>query len=479
MSIKKTYFIDTNIILDSVSNIFKLSQNGMNTIMIPETCIDELDNKKSGFDSINMNARQFGRIVELAEVVSTTTIDGVTYSELELDTVDKDRIILIAKDKYEADNVGYNVDKNIINDRKILEVSKDVMDNKKELMKKLSFINEECIFLSIDIMCRVRAITLKLPVETLKGKDQKIDLEFHREVSTGYEKESINNLDVHTLDKDYIPSIFNYTIVIENGGQVLTKVKNDRLEIIDEDELIKQEVSPRNKNQKFFSSAILDEHYKIVASNALAGSGKTLLAVSGAMKLIKDKTLNYSGITYIRNSIESLNKGEEVGFLSGNDEKFEIYNFPLFDSLSYIGNNRLKKSNDNSQGANKKKIDKSAIEEEVNELIKFYDIETMWTGAMRGRTLTNRIIIIDEAQNMSAETLQLVMTRVDETCKVIVIGSNNQIDNAHTNQYINGLSVLLNATKDKHEELNMFACKLDRVLRGPITEFSERIFSKR
>ena len=69
LEIKKVYSIDTNIILDNPSNIIKLYDVG-NIILVPEVVIDEHDNKKSGFEEINYNARQFARFLEEAEIVS-------------------------------------------------------------------------------------------------------------------------------------------------------------------------------------------------------------------------------------------------------------------------------------------------------------------------------------------------------------------------------------------------------------------------
>ena len=97
---------------------------------------------------------------------------------------------------------------------------------------------------------------------------------------------------------------------------------------------------------------------------------------------------------------------------------------------------------------------------------------------MRGRTLSNAFIIIDEAQNMSNKTMQMVLSRVDNTCKVVVLGSNKQIDNFYVNKYTNALTTLLKATKEKNDFVNIFAIKLEKVLRGPITEWAEKIFSR-
>ena len=103
----------------------------------------------------------------------------------------------------------------------------------------------------------------------------------------------------------------------------------------------------------------------------------------------------------------------------------------------------------------------------------------MWVGEMRGRTISDAIVIVDEIQNCSASTGQLILSRLDKNCKVICIGSNRQIDNLYTNKYINSLSFLLKAAKTLHSEVSLFAIELNRVIRGPITEFAEAIFTRK
>lgn len=73
--------------------------------------------------------------------------------------------------------------------------------------------------------------------------------------------------------------------------------------------------------------------------------------------------------------------------------------------------------------------------------------------------------------------MQLILTRVDASCKVIVLGSNLQIDSFYVNKHTNGLSTLLNSTQRRYEGINLFSIKLNRVLRGPITEWAEDVFS--
>lgn len=98
---------------------------------------------------------------------------------------------------------------------------------------------------------------------------------------------------------------------------------------------------------------------------------------------------------------------------------------------------------------------------------------------MRGRTFNNTVAIIDEAQGMSKASLQKVITRFGKNCKIIIIGSNNQIDNPYLNKYTNGLSTLLDACTKSHDTVRLHAVSLPKVVRGPIAEFAENLFSER
>ncbi|MCT7606957.1 PIN domain-containing protein [Aliarcobacter butzleri] len=116
----KYYVLDTNILLEDATNIYKLSQDGKNLIILAETVLDEIDTKKSGFDEINFQAREFARILEDSNIISSTKKD--LYKIIRLKINNKDTVIdIISKDEYEINSK--NVSLNIINDRKILEIS--------------------------------------------------------------------------------------------------------------------------------------------------------------------------------------------------------------------------------------------------------------------------------------------------------------------------------------------------------------------
>lgn len=463
----KYYVLDTNILLEDATNIYKLSQDGKNLIILAETVLDEIDTKKSGFDEINFQAREFARILEDSNIISSTKKD--LYKIIRLKINNKDTVIdIISKDEYEINSK--NVSLNIINDRKILEIS--TFAN--------TYYKHKVEFISLDIMARTRAISLDIKTNSLLGKDKDIfDLDFIKYIDINFEDlEYLDNEEIIKFDKDYKPYNFSYCFKVKHSDQVLlANIQNKKIKLLDEVEIRDQVITPLNKEQLFFSDAIINHFYNVLIIEAKAGSGKTLLALSGALKLVRQKF--FQKIIYIRNSIESLDKGEDVGYLPGLEEKFKIYNHPLMDSLDYIIRTEHKrKRNKKAPDIVFQQLDDSEVTARIEQMISNYGIETMWVGEMRGRTLSNSFIIIDEAQNMSNKTMQMVLSRIDSSCKVVVLGSNKQIDNFYVNKYTNALTTLLKSTKNEDNLVNIFAIKLEKVLRGPITEWAEQIFSK-
>lgn len=465
MTFEKYYVLDTNILLEDATNIFKLSDNNNNLLILPETVLDEIDSKKSGFDEINFQAREFARTLENATIENSISIEE--HKIVRLKVLDKSgaMIDIISKDEYVANSK--NVAINIFNDRKILEIA--------------SFANvyyeKPVVFLSLDIMARTRALSMDIQTDALFGTKSDFNFEFHKEVTVPFEKiEFLENSDITQYDPDYQCYNFTYSFKVKSSDQIiLAGVQNGKVRLLDEGEIRDQIITPLNMEQLFFCNAILQHYYNVLIVEAKAGSGKTLLALSGALKLIRRK--EFQRIIYIRNSIESLDKGEDIGYLPGYEEKFKIYNHPLMDSLDYIIRSDHKKKNGNKKGTVYEPLEDAEVTTRIEQLIANYNIETMWVGEMRGRTLSNAFVIIDEAQNMSNKTMQMVLSRIDSSCKVIVLGSNMQIDNFYVNKYTNALTTLLKSTQQQSDLVNLFAVKLKKVLRGPITEWAESIFS--
>ena len=462
----KTYILDTNIILDDLNNIFKI-YNNENILILPSITLDELDTKKTNFDELGYRSREFGRFLDECEIqvisnpslldfVKQELTDNLRLSKL---TTKSNNITLYVADlkEFESDTKYRNT--TILNDRKIIEICQYFKDS---------------ILISFDVMCRLKALSENIEAETLKGSSQDTQYQFIKELSLK-DYIDLDGTKVYDFDKDYQPENFNYIIKFDNGKTDIYQVFNDTLYKLDENNINKQDIKPLNLGQKLFVGSVISDFTNIIISNAPAGSGKSLLAISTAMRLIKEKKFNK--IVYIRNSIESIDKGEDIGYLPGLEEKFAIYNHPLYDNLKFIAKQQLTQANHNK--SNKDQISEDLIDKRAEELQERYNITTMWIGELRGRTISDAVVIIDEVQNFSKSSLRTSISRLDKGCKLIVIGSNNQIDNPYINKYTNGLSVLFNATKEKHPEVKLHATTMDKIVRGGITAFAERVFNSK
>ncbi|MEN8717673.1 MAG: PIN domain-containing protein, partial [Sulfurovum sp.] len=121
MNFEKYYVLDTNIILEDATNIFKLSDDGKNLIVLPETVLDEIDSKKSGFDEINFQARQFARTLENSEILETKNENDYSFVRVKIVSDTTTYIDIVSSKNYKISEK--NVSLNILNDRKILQIT--------------------------------------------------------------------------------------------------------------------------------------------------------------------------------------------------------------------------------------------------------------------------------------------------------------------------------------------------------------------
>ena len=176
---------------------------------------------------------------------------------------------------------------------------------------------------------------------------------------------------------------------------------------------------------------------------------------------------------YVRVSVNDVEAAEEVGFLPGSaDEKNAVYYHPLYDSLDHIARSRFKGNKTKARELDEK------VEELVEKLIEDCSITATTGLGMRGRTFNDTVIIFDEIGNASKPSLQKMLTRVGKNCKVILIGSNNQIDNPNMTKFTNGLSVILNDCATTDSTINKHVVPLQRVVRSDFAEYAETLFSK-
>ena len=448
--------LDTNVILNNAHNIFTFPTN--TTIVIPETVVDELDSKKSVIGEIGFQAREFGRLLARASKLPLERSASLTIAKFELDDIN---IHLTSTSNYPDYT---DTSPSVINDRKIIEIA-----------KQYQAIYENVIFYSIDVMCRTRAESEGLATSDFK-EVERTDYEYVKTISLDFDTFSnVHNKPILTVDPEYKPENYSYIFTCSDTTQhKLANIYNGNVDVlgkVTETELRTQAITPANNEQLFLSRAIQDTTIDVIILEALSGSGKTLVSLSNAMAMI-NRNNSYESILYIRASINDVPNEEEVGFLPGLEEKFAVYYHPIKDALEHIARKKLSASKLKGEDL------EEAVVEEVDKLIAKHRIQCMTGLGMRGRTFTNCIAIIDEVQGQSKASLQKMLTRFGKGCKVIIVGSQRQIDNKFLTKFNNGLSVLLDDCAKESPLIKKFALNLRKVVRSPLSEWAETLFSK-
>ena len=231
--------------------------------------------------------------------------------------------------------------------------------------------------------------------------------------------------------------------------------------------LEKQQGKPINLPQKFMSAFILDESIDITVVEGRAGSGKNLIALSSAMRLLDTRRDLYNKIVYIRKSVPSVDKESQIGFLKGSEsDKLNGFLQPLMGTLEYFVESKSK---------SKEKLTSEAIEVGVEELISKYNITPSWEGFLRGANIRNAVVIIDETSNFSRSSLQLILTRLANS-KAIIIGSNRQNDSYYLNKFNNGLTHTLKLCKKDNGDITLAGVILQKAIRSKIAEWSDSAY---
>ena len=284
-----------------------------------------------------------------------------------------------------------------------------------------------------DINLRLKAKALELPAEDYKnGQVRDVKLRF-----TG--KTLIEGVDADDIRKLYVQGSTrkitmldpyrqnNHYYVLRNGSSSALGYFSEAtrsIERIDKD--YAYGIKPRNAEQAFALHAITNPDVSLVTICGVAGTGKTLLALAGAMNTVAaDQIILARPIVYDNRDIDTL---------PGGTRENQPLRKPLWDNLNFI----------KSQfGENERK---SRVIEELKAQKK---ITICPLAYIRGRSLTNAIFIIDEAQNLTPHEVKTIITLAGENCKIILTGDVRQIDTPYLDEQSNGLSYVIDRLRGK------------------------------
>ncbi|OOG78835.1 PhoH family protein [Algoriphagus sp. A40] len=414
---RKIFVLDTSVILYAHNSIMNFAEHD---VVIPITVLEELDQFKKGNDTKNFEAREFIRLLDKLSmdhmIHEWTPLNGKTKGFF--------KVLMNPENKMNA-NIIFGEEKN---DHKILNAALYLKENEK---------NRKVILVSKDINLRLKAKSLELLAEDYEtGKIKNItELEnTGKYVMDDVDPESINKL----YEQGYIEAknILGTRKRKSNAYYILKSEKNSVLAFYNSDENVLERVDkrlaynikPKNAEQTFALHAIMNPDIKLVSIQGVAGTGKTLLALAGALEQRRD----YKQIFLARPIVPLSNK--DIGYLPGDiKSKLNPYMEPLWDNLKFIQNQY-------------KETDKEF--QKITELVNQEKLVIQPLAYIRGRSLSNIFFIVDEAQNLTPHEIKTIISRAGENTKIIFTGDVFQIDTPYLDSQSNGLSYLIDRVKD-------------------------------
>ena len=409
---RKTYILDTNVLIHDPQSIFSFQEN---EVVIPLEALEELDKLKKRYDHIGHNARQTIRCLG-ALIEEGGRTDPLTMKEG--GTLRLDSALLrdcSARDEHLHPASGPTP----VIDNKIIALAWSY--------KKTH--NGNTVFVSKDINARVKALALGIKAEDYRT--DKID------VSSIYSGHTTLSVTAEAVDRLHetgeLPSA-GFEVLLENQCALLTAStsrsalaikKGGRLKRIDHSATAFWGIKARNKEQQFGVELLTDNTIPAVSLIGQAGTGKTLLALAAGLHKTLEEGL-FSRII-VTKPVIPVGK-QDIGFLPGSkEEKMLPWVQSIFDNFGPLARNNQKMT--------------------IEYLLTADLLHVESIGHIRGRNLARSWIIVDEAQNLSPHEIKTVLSRVGEGSKIVLTGDIYQIDSPYLDTGSNGLSYLVSRFK--------------------------------
>lgn len=413
---KKIFVLDTSVILYNHNSIYSFDDND---VAIPITVLEELDNFKKGNDTKNFEAREFIR--EMDRLSGTFNLTEWLPMGGKLGRF---KVVMNGRGKSIDAVRVLGEDKG---DHRIINSALALMDEYPE---------HKVVLVTKDINLRLKAKSLNLNSEDFEtGKIKDVD-----SLYTG--KSVYHGVNVALIDQIYSEGfckpedvfegdepIYNHYYILKNGKHSVLAWYNPNSGLLERVEKTSAHgIRPRNAEQIFALHALMNPDIKLVTLQGVAGTGKTLLALSGALEQKRE----FRQIYLARPIVPLSNK--DIGYLPGDiKSKLNPYMEPLWDNLKMIQNQW------------------DEADKEYKKITEMVDSEKLLITPLayiRGRSLSNIYFIVDEAQNLTPHEVKTIITRAGENTKIVFTGDIFQIDTPYLDTQSNGLSYLIDKIKN-------------------------------
>ena len=396
---KKTFVPDTNVLLYDPRAIFHF---GEHDVILLAIVIEEIDDFKEGHGDVHANAREFARILDdLTKKNNSTSRIPLgngkgTLTIEEWDPSDRDLALSM-----------FPVEKH---DNLIIAATKRYLDK-----------GLDVTLVSRDLMLRVKALNRKINAENYTHDSIKNVWALETEI-TKIDPDELCERDPeksYYINQPLVTDTDPDSIYIWNGRE--PKFVATHACIID-----KMRIKPRGVEQRFAMHVLGDPEIKAVAITGAAGSGKTLLSIAAALEQRKKGIYERIFVCRIPVTLGDMDMGALPGDL---EAKNDPYFAPIRDACRVLmGESGI-----------------SCSENQVKLWMEENGIEPVYISVIRGRTLNDAIVILDEAQNTNILEMKTFLTRPSETCKYVLVGDLNQIDRRWLSKESNGLSSVISA----------------------------------
>ena len=417
---RKNYVLDTNVLLHDPRALFQFKDNN---VIVPIYVVEEIDKFKRDLSELGRNARQVSRDLDSFREQSGSLTEGV-----ELPNGGMLRVMFTQKtlprelmNQHEADN-------------RILALAHDVKEREPNL---------RCVFVTKDINLRIRADALGIITEDYEN--DKIE---NPEVYMGVRELEVGKADIDAFyAHGELPLPEGMDGVYPNEFALLKDREAPNHTALSKYNAVKGRfvpllkslkegawgLRPRNKEQSFALDLLINDEIKLVTIVGKAGTGKTLLAIAAGLQ----KTMEEQVYQKMLVSRPVFPLGKDIGFLPGTvEEKLNPWMQPIYDNVEFLMG--LSRADKKAGRSYKELVDLGLIAIEPLTYI-------------RGRSIPNQYIIVDEAQNLTPHEVKTIITRVGDNTKIVLTGDPYQIDNPYVDATSNGLVHVVN--KFKNEKL--------------------------
>jgi len=418
--LRKNYVLDTNVLLHDPRALFQFKDNN---VIIPIYVVEEIDKFKRDLSELGRNARQVSRDLDAFREENGSLTEGVP-----LESGGTLRVLFTQRE------LPRELMNQHVADNRILALALDVKEREPNL---------RCVFVTKDINLRIRADALGLVTEDYEN--DKIE---NPEVYMGVRELEVGKGDIDDFyargelaPPEGINGVYpnEFALLKDRNAPnhtALSKYNAQKGRFVPLLKSLKEGawgLRPRNKEQSFALDLLLNDEIKLVTIVGKAGTGKTLLAIAAGLQ----KTMEEQVYQKMLVSRPVFPLGKDIGFLPGTvEEKLNPWMQPIYDNVEFLmGLSRADKKAGRS----------------YRELIDLGLVAIEPLTYIRGRSIPNQYIVVDEAQNLTPHEVKTIITRVGDNTKIVLTGDPYQIDNPYVDSTSNGLVHVVN--KFKHERL--------------------------